>query len=236
MLTTHSTAATITEMSQSLEQVSNEIVNMHNAAKAASEKSKQRREQLTALSEKIHVMELEVKNTQEKMLTLDQTSENALKMSEAIRGISEQTNLLALNASIEAARAGDLGRGFAVVADEVRTLAQNSNDIAHKIIGDIENVRQQSQSIIGSMDNVVSSTQQCLSKTNHVEKQFETIESETNNVQHQIGIVATNAEQQKMATEEIAIQVEIVVKGARANAEISGQSDKLASHLKNLTQ
>ncbi len=43
-----------------------------------------------------------------------------------ISSIAKQTNMLALNATIEAARAGQAGRGFAVVAQEVKTLAANT--------------------------------------------------------------------------------------------------------------
>lgn len=65
----------------------------------------------------------------------------------------------------------------------------------------------------------------------NVFKEINELESILNSVQSD-----NNAEQQEMATEEIAIQVEIVVEGARANAEIADQSDKLAYHFKNLTQ
>lgn len=233
---TYSTASAITQMSQSIEEVTHEINNVQHAASSASDYSKQGRVGLEKLHEQIRIMETQAYNTQEQMHLLDQTSESALKMSEAIKGISEQTNLLALNASIEAARAGEFGKGFAVVANEVRYLAQHSNDISQKIIKEIGDIRQQSGHIVDSMITVVNSADSCLLQSNQVDEHFETIESKTTSVQEQVAIVATNAEQQKMATQEISEHIEMVVEGARSNAEIASQADKLANHLKNLTQ
>lgn len=233
---THSTASAITEMSQSINEVTTEIIKVHSAAESANDVAKVGRTHLTQLQHNLNKMEQEAQATQNQMQTLDSASEHALKMSEAIRGVSEQTNLLALNASIEAARAGTQGRGFSVVADEVRSLAQHSNDIANQIISHIGNVRDQSQNIVTNMNNVVSSSHDCMNEAKLVNQQFASIESETFNVQTQMSIVATNAEQQKVATHEISVHIEAVVESARSNADIAAQSEQLANHLKNLTQ
>jgi methyl-accepting chemotaxis protein len=67
-------------------------------------------------------------------------------MVETISNIASQTNLLALNATIEAARAGDAGKGFAVVAAEVKALAQTTANATADITSQIREIESASHS------------------------------------------------------------------------------------------
>jgi methyl-accepting chemotaxis protein len=233
---THSTAAAIVEMSQSLADVSDKINSVHDAANQASLVAEKGRKDVTALHNEISHVESCAKRTQQEMILLDKSSAIVLKMTESIQKISKQTNLLALNASIEAARAGDLGRGFSVVAEEVRALAEKSNESAINIINSVTKVREQSQTIVESMTDVVTRTHHCIRQSNTVDNALAVIEKETSNVKEEMRIISVNADQQKTATLEISEHVELVVEGARSNADIAKQAEHVAFHLKNLTQ
>lgn len=233
---TTSTAAAIVEMSQSLSDVNARIKDVHLSSQTAYQTAKQGQKNLATLNQNLDTVSKEAKQTQGDIDALKKLAIVVESTSESIQSIADQTNLLALNASIEAARAGEMGRGFAVVAEEVRALAHHSRDSADSIVSNVKSVLLQSEAISLSMSKVVDRADDCNHQAKQVDTSFQAIEHATSDVQGKMEIVATNAEQQAIATDEISHHVEKVVSGARNNAEVAKQAETVAKHLKSLTQ
>ena len=120
------TAATIEEITVSINHIADNARQAEGLAAHAGEVSTRSRDAVAGLSGDIDQISSEVGRLATTLDSLGRRSSEMNSIIAAIREIAEQTNLLALNAAIEAARAGESGRGFAVVADEVRKLAERT--------------------------------------------------------------------------------------------------------------
>lgn len=133
-----------------------------------------------------------IQETNDIMLSLQNTTESMETIVEIIHKIAGQVNLLALNATIEASRAGDAGKGFAVVASEVKNLAKEvskaTNDIASKI------------SILQDMSTQAAESTSSVNKV-------------TGAVKQSVGAVASAIEEQSAVTKEITSNMQQVSNG-----------------------
>jgi len=126
-------AAASQEMSQSIDEINNQVTATSKTSQEAVEHTARTHEQMTALAG-----------------TTDKISEVIAMISD----IAEQTNLLALNATIESARAGEAGKGFAVVASEVKALANETAKATEEISKQIEEVQSATHQSVTSIDDI----------------------------------------------------------------------------------
>ncbi len=125
-------ASAVEELSATLGDISEQINNNAIFANKANEASVESSQQV--LNGNKYMKEMN-----EAMLNINNSSTEIAKIIKVIDSIAFQTNILALNAAVEAARAGEAGKGFAVVADEVRNLAIRSAEAAKNTTALIEN-------------------------------------------------------------------------------------------------
>ncbi len=125
-------ASSVEELSATIGDISEQINNNASFANKANEAS-------VESSKQVAIGNNHMKEMNEAMLNINNSSAEIAKIIKVIDSIAFQTNILALNAAVEAARAGAAGKGFAVVADEVRNLATKSAEAAKNTTALIEN-------------------------------------------------------------------------------------------------
>jgi len=129
--------------------------------------------------------------------SLRASSSGVAKVAELIASIATQTSVLALNANIEAARAGIHGKGFAVVASEVRKLAEQTAAATAEIQAKVALIG-------GDIGTAMEANDQISSQT-----------EDLSGLSHQM---AAAAEEQHLATQEMAHNLE---RAAHRTSEIT---------------
>ena len=232
---TTSSAAAITEISHSIDDISSRIAGARDAATKACDYSKQGGVALGEATREVTDVARLAQETELRISELHSLMNKVTAMSQVIGDIAGQTNLLALNAAIEAARAGGYGRGFAVVADEVRALAVRSQGSASEISSNIAHVQESMQQVLASVAKVVEKTNKSLIGVSSADESLTSILTTTDDVFGLIDEIAVAADQQSIAAREISKHIETVADLANQNSYRAGQAAEIADHLHRLT-
>ncbi|RQW64858.1 methyl-accepting chemotaxis protein [Vibrio viridaestus] len=222
-------ATAMTELSQS----SSEIAV---SAERALEETNQMRDKVTSCQDQsqnafkvVEGLVTQIDQTQDCMQELEKDALSISKIVDTITGISEQTNLLALNAAIEAARAGEHGRGFAVVSTEVRDLAQRSKSATEHISELLNNMSKNTTIASESMEKSKSATQDTFQSVSTVNTSISDLEHVIDFVNEHITTIANSTTEQSKASEEVNIDVDVLV-------EIAHETDRIANELSDIVK
>ncbi len=199
-------------------------------------------QKLAELAACIDLVDSAVKNISLSIGEFVSSTQSITNMTKQVREIADQTNLLALNAAIEAARAGDQGRGFAVVADEVRKLAENSSKAVTEIDKITQTLNDQSVIVTDSIKQGEKSLTGSLELTKEVENLLAVAAQTVSRVSHEMDNIATSTQEQTVASNEIAQNMEKIAQMVEASsgainevAASAGSLENLAMRLQNST-
>ncbi|WP_299393892.1 methyl-accepting chemotaxis protein [uncultured Desulfovibrio sp.] len=203
-------AARIAETARAMERMNASVLDVARNAGQASDVSAATREKAdngTTLSrqaiESIRGVREQSLKLKDDMAKLSGNARDVIAILGVITDIADQTNLLALNAAIEAARAGEAGRGFAVVADEVRKLAEKTMASTGEVGKTITAIQTSTEESNKQMDLAVSAIEEAARLVNESGTALTEIVEMADNSADQVHAIATAAESQSSASEDI---------------------------------
>ncbi|PSW21127.1 methyl-accepting chemotaxis protein [Photobacterium sanctipauli] len=236
---TASVATAMTEMEQSVTDVSHSAQNTMERVHEVERASNTGREVMSRNINTAHQLSERLDESVKAVSNLQEMSSNIGSILDVIRNIADQTNLLALNAAIEAARAGEQGRGFAVVADEVRVLAKRTTDSTSEIEQMIQSLQSSSGQAVNVMQSCVGEMENSINQASDANSAMEEIQAIILEISQMSTHIAEAAEEQRSTTAEIARTLEDISHIADSNymsmeevAEASNKLDTL-SHQQN---
>ena len=230
-------AQTVTAMNEMTSTIQNIAGNASHAASSVGEIHNEVAQGKTISDEarqEIEYLMADILGASEAITQLEKDSSSIGAILAEINGIAEQTNLLALNAAIEAARAGEQGRGFAVVADEVRTLAQRTQESTESISNTVAELNKGTSNVVNTVLKSRERAESGIEKVRAASNALQQIYQNINSISDMNTQIATAAEQQSYAADEInrnVVRVNELAEPSREQAGDAAQASRALAEL-----
>jgi methyl-accepting chemotaxis protein len=200
---TINTATAMEEMNASVMEVAHNASDAALTAETSMEHSRQGERDVLQSADKMNAVRDQILSLNSSMTTLGHDAGAIGQIIEVINDIADQTNLLALNAAIEAARAGDAGRGFAVVADEVRKLAEKTMHATRDVDTSINTILAGVQTNVDATQQAADTIEESVTIAKRTADSIKDVVSIIAKTSEQVRSIATAAEEQSAASEEV---------------------------------
>lgn len=231
---TVSSAASLEELTVSLQMASEQAGDAAGVAEATRRVAAAGAEQVSHLAANVSDLASTVADSATTAARLGERSGEIGAIVEVIKGISGQTNLLALNAAIEAARAGEQGRGFSVVADEVRKLAERTGQAAGEIGGLIAGIREEITAMVLAMEASNQRASESAAEAGQAAQALGEVTGNTLRTLELVRDIAAASAEQSIASQSIARDIEQVAQLADRNETLVRESSDLSRYVEQL--
>lgn len=228
------TAVAVSEIAARIGSVASSTEQVQRHAQESQDRTYEGNESMSRLVGEVDQVESAVRGIATSVEKFVRSTNSITVMTRQVKEIAEQTNLLALNAAIEAARAGEQGRGFAVVADEVRKLAEKSAISANEIDGVTQLLTRQSSMVDISIQEGLQHLNTSMDVVEDVAVVLATVGESVHAVNYELSSIVSATEEQRIAGNEVAANVEAIAKMAEENARANKEAMLAAQKLEHL--